>query len=49
MVQADKGLGENRYQQWIKHADFSAIDDAKRRGAVAEAVRESMLLAVSAD
>lgn len=49
MVQADKGLGENRYQQWIQRADFSTIDDAKRRGAVAEALRDTKLLAVTAD
>lgn len=47
MVQADKGLGENRYQQWIQRADFSAMDDSKRRGAVAEALRETALLAVT--
>ncbi|MBS0054964.1 alginate lyase family protein [Yersinia sp. Marseille-Q3913] len=49
MIQADKGLGENRYQRWIQGADFSSTDDTKRRGAVAEALRESRLLAVSSD
>ncbi|WP_227729373.1 alginate lyase family protein [Yersinia proxima] len=39
MVQADKALGENRYQQWIQQADFSATNN-KRKGAVTEALRD---------
>ncbi|MDN0123572.1 hypothetical protein QVN60_10290 [Yersinia aleksiciae] len=35
--------------QTRQRADFSAIDDAKRRGAVAEALRDTKLLAVTAD
>ncbi|CNI73777.1 alginate lyase family protein [Yersinia intermedia] len=50
MVQADKALGENRYQRWIKQADFTVIagkEGAKRKGAVAEALRDTWLLAVT--
>ncbi|CNK60473.1 alginate lyase family protein [Yersinia proxima] len=46
MVQADKALGENRYQQWIQQADFSATNN-KRKGAVTEALRDLGLLSVS--
>lgn len=46
MVQADQALGENRYQQWIQQADFSATNN-KRRGAVTEALRDIGLLSVS--
>ena len=49
MVQADKALGENRYQQWIKQADFSdkvGKAEQKRKGAVTEALRDIGLLSV---
>ncbi|CNH84986.1 poly(beta-D-mannuronate) lyase [Yersinia massiliensis] len=51
LLQADKGLGENRYQQWVQQADFSFTDgkqEAKRKGAVVEALRDTTLLAVTA-
>ncbi|MGH1499080.1 alginate lyase family protein [Yersinia proxima] len=46
MVQADKALGENRYQQWIQQADFSATNN-QRKGAATEALRDLGLLSVS--
>ncbi|OVZ94798.1 alginate lyase [Yersinia frederiksenii] len=49
MVQADKALGENRYQHWIQQADFSqevGKAAAKRKGAVAEVLRDIGLLSV---
>lgn len=49
MVQADKALGENRYQHWIQQADFSqevGKTAAKRKGAVAEVLRDIGLLSV---
>ncbi|AHM73123.2 alginate lyase family protein [Yersinia hibernica] len=49
MAQADKALGENRYQQWIQQANFSdagAKVEKKRRGAVAEALRDIGLFSI---
>ncbi|CNH18960.1 poly(beta-D-mannuronate) lyase [Yersinia thracica] len=49
MVQADKALGENRYQQWIAQADFSdtaSKTEKKQKGAVTEALRDVGLLSV---
>lgn len=49
MVQADKALGEHRYQQWIQQANFSDTKgkaEKKRKGAVTEVLRDIGLLSV---
>ena len=52
MMQADQMLGENRYQQWIKQADFSdkgGKAGQKKKGAETEVLRDIGLLSVPAN
>lgn len=49
MMQADQMLGENRYQHWIKQADFSdkgGKTRQKKKGAETEVLRDIGLLSV---